>query len=110
MTKKRRVTYSQDAFRAAVSAYRDRTLSSVDASRKFGVPESTIRKHKNKTKNRIGSGHPFLLTKEQEEYLIAFMTNHAPSRVSPIVHLLSPRHTGHPSPLLIGHISPSKYE
>ena len=73
MTKKRRLTHSQDAFRAAVSVYRDRTLSSVDASRKFGGPESTIWKHKNKTKNRIGSGHSFLLTKEQEEYLVALL-------------------------------------
>ncbi|CAF4355372.1 unnamed protein product [Rotaria sp. Silwood2] len=73
MTKRRRVTYSLDAFRDAVSAYRNKTMSSVDASKKFGVPESTIRKHKNNIINRVGSGRPCALTMNHEQYLVVLL-------------------------------------
>jgi hypothetical protein len=73
MTKKRRVVYSLDAFRQAVSAYRDKKMSSVEASKEFGVPESTIRKHRNDTKNDVGSGRPPILSINQEKYLVALL-------------------------------------
>ncbi|CAF3241860.1 unnamed protein product [Rotaria socialis] len=73
MTKKRRVTYSLDDFRNAISAYRSKSMTSVDASKKFDVPESTIRKHKNNAKNYVGSGHPSLLSIDQEQYLVILL-------------------------------------
>ncbi|CAF1674770.1 unnamed protein product [Rotaria magnacalcarata] len=45
MTKKRRVTYSLDDFRNAISAYRSKSMTSVDASKKFGVQESDPSRH-----------------------------------------------------------------
>ena len=53
MTKRRRVTYSLDAFLDAVTAYRNRTTSSIAASKKFGAPESTIRKHKDQGRRNV---------------------------------------------------------
>lgn len=54
MTKRRRVTYSLDDFCNAVTAYRNKTMTSIAASKNFGVPESTIRKHKDNKTNSIG--------------------------------------------------------
>lgn len=73
MTKRRRVTYSVDAFRDAVTAYRNKTMSSVAASKEFGVPESTIRKHKDNKTNRVGSGRPCTLSMDQEQYFVALL-------------------------------------
>ncbi|CAF4000203.1 unnamed protein product, partial [Rotaria sp. Silwood1] len=73
MTKRRRVTYSLDAFCNAVTAYRNKTMTSIEASKKFGVPESTIRKHKDNRSNRVGSGRPSVLSVDQEQYLVALL-------------------------------------
>jgi hypothetical protein len=48
-------------------------MSSIEASKKFDDPESTIRKHKNNTKNHVGSGHPSLLSINQEQYLVVLL-------------------------------------
>jgi len=73
MAKKHRTTYSLDAFHQAISAYRDKIMSSIEASEKFGVPQSTIRKHKNNTNNHVGSGRPSILSNNQEKYLVALL-------------------------------------
>ncbi|CAF4193627.1 unnamed protein product [Rotaria magnacalcarata] len=73
MTKRRRVTYSLDDFCNAVTAYRNKTMTSIAASKKCGVPESTIRKHKDNKTNRVGSGRPSALSVDQEQYLVALL-------------------------------------
>ena len=72
-SRRRRVNYDPQALRDAVSAYQHRSMSSVEASRKFGVPESTIRKHKNDSDVRVGGGKKRWLSNEQEEYLVALL-------------------------------------
>ncbi len=67
------MTHSLDAFHQAISAYRGKTVSYVEASTKFGVPQITIRKHKNNTNNHVKSGRPSLLPNNQEEYLVALL-------------------------------------
>lgn len=66
-----RVKYDTESLRLAVLAYRNNLMSSVEAARKFGVPESTIRKHKNDSVIRVGGGKKRWLSNEQEEYLVA---------------------------------------
>lgn len=70
---RRRVTYTIDAFHRAVKAYHDKTMTSVEASKIFGVPESTIRKNKNKIRTHVGGGRHRILSKTQEDYLIALL-------------------------------------
>ncbi|CAF3888217.1 unnamed protein product, partial [Rotaria sp. Silwood1] len=48
-------------------------MTSIEASKKFGVPESTIRKHKDNRSNRVGSGRPSVLSVDQEQYLVALL-------------------------------------
>lgn len=67
------MTYGQNAFHAAVSPYHDKTMSSVEATKKFEVPENATRKHKNQANDRVGSGHPFLPSNEQEKYLLVLL-------------------------------------
>ena len=67
MSKRRWVTYSLDAFPDAVTAYQNKTMSSIAASKKFAVPESTIRKHKDNKTNRVGSDRPCALSMNEEQ-------------------------------------------
>ena len=73
MVKKCRVLYSLYAFHRAISAYRDKIISSAEASKKFDVPENTIRKRQNSTNNRLGSSRPSLLSNEEEKYLAVLL-------------------------------------
>ena len=45
-------------------------MSSVEAAKHFGVPQSTIRNHKRQSRISIGSGQPYLLTKLDEDHLV----------------------------------------
>ena len=67
------MNFSLDKFQDAVLAYRAGVMSSVEASKQYGVPESTIRKHKTMTIDRMGSGRPSHLSREQEKYLVSLL-------------------------------------
>lgn len=70
---RRRVTHTFDAFHRAVTAYQKKTMTSVEASKAYGVPESTIRKNKAKFKTHVGGGRPRTLSTSQEDYLVALL-------------------------------------
>ena len=68
---RRRATYTFDAFHRAVTAYQKKTMTSVEASKAYGVPESTIRKNKAKIRTHVGGGRPRILSTSQEDYFVA---------------------------------------
>ncbi|CAF0967846.1 unnamed protein product [Rotaria sordida] len=65
--------YSSENLRQAIQAYSSGSMSSVDAAKFYGVPESTIRNHKRRPAMTIGSGRPYLLKKNDEEYLVQLL-------------------------------------
>jgi transposase len=65
--------YSLESLQQAIKACSDGLMSSVEAAKSYGVPESTIRNHKRQPSMSIGSGRPFLLNKTEEEYLVQLL-------------------------------------
>ena len=62
--------YLREALQQAIKAYSNGSMSSVEAAKHFGVPQSTIRNHKRQPPISIGSGLPYLLTKIDEDHLV----------------------------------------
>ena len=48
-------------------------MSSIATSKKFAVPESTIRKHKDNKTNHVGSDRPCALSMNEEQYLVSLL-------------------------------------
>ncbi|CAF3366433.1 unnamed protein product [Rotaria sp. Silwood2] len=65
--------YSSENLQQATHAYSSGSMSSVDAAKFYGVPESTIRNHKRRPAMNIGSGRPYLLKRNHEDYLVQLL-------------------------------------
>ena len=70
MTKRRRSVYPKDKLVNAIRAVANKKMTSLQASRLYGVPSSTIRSHLSDQTLRIGAGRPCYLTKKKEAYLV----------------------------------------
>ncbi|CAF1528476.1 unnamed protein product, partial [Rotaria sordida] len=67
---KHRGLYAKEKVINAVRAVKDGKMTSVEASKFYKVPSSTIRCHVNGYSARIGAGASFYLSKKQEDYLV----------------------------------------
>jgi transposase-like protein len=65
--------YSMESLQQAIEACSDGSITSVEAAKNYGVPQSTIRNHKRQPSMSIGSGRPSLLNKTDEEYLVQLL-------------------------------------
>ncbi|CAF4021304.1 unnamed protein product [Rotaria sp. Silwood1] len=65
--------YSSESLQQAIQAYSSGSMSSLDAAKFYGVPESTIRNHKRRPAMNIGSGRPYLLKRNDEDYLVQLL-------------------------------------
>lgn len=69
--KKRIKEYSPEDLKAAIEDVKSKTLSSYQAAECYGVPRGTLARHLvNINCNKIGSGRPTRLTREQKESLM----------------------------------------
>ena len=65
--------YSMESLQQAIKACSDGSMSSVEAAKLYGVPQSTIRNHKRRPSMSTGSGRPFLLNQTDEESLVQLL-------------------------------------
>ena len=70
----KRLTHDKERLVEAVAAYINGSTSS-EVNVKYGIPASTIRKHKSNAQLKVGAGRPTLLNDEQEQYLIELLRN-----------------------------------
>ncbi|CAF1521020.1 unnamed protein product [Adineta steineri] len=68
--KRPRGVYIKQKLIDAINAVRSGKMTSVKASEKFTVPESTIRCHIRKPNLRVGAGRSFYLSGNEEKYLV----------------------------------------
>ncbi|CAF0999160.1 unnamed protein product [Didymodactylos carnosus] len=73
MSQRKRTSYRKQDLEEAVLAYKNKEMTSVEAAKKYRVPESTIRRHKSNPAEKIGAGRPNLLNDNQEQYLVALI-------------------------------------
>ncbi|CAF4483836.1 unnamed protein product, partial [Didymodactylos carnosus] len=73
MSQRKRTSYRKQDLEEAVLAYKNKEMTSVEAAKKYRVPESTIRRHKSNPGEKIGAGRPNLLNDNQEQYLVALI-------------------------------------
>ncbi|CAF4593836.1 unnamed protein product, partial [Rotaria sp. Silwood2] len=65
--------YSSKSLQQAIEAYSNRAISSVEAAKIYGVPESTIRNHRRRPGMGIRSGRPYLLKQNDEDHLVQLL-------------------------------------
>ena len=65
--------YFRESLQKAIHAYSTGSMTYVEASKTFGVPESTISKHKRRPFMNIGSGRPIILPKNDEAHLVKLL-------------------------------------
>jgi hypothetical protein len=69
-TKRARGLYDKQQLINAVCAVKSNKMTSVQASKFYKVPESTIRTHAKQPSMHIGAGRRFYLSLKQEGYLV----------------------------------------
>ena len=66
-------TYSKEDLKAALKAVKDKEMKILVASRKFNIPRSTLSTHLKNSEIRIGSGHPTVLSPQEEEEIVLIL-------------------------------------
>ena len=77
-TKTLRVLYDEQKLIDAVDAVKSHKMTSVEASKVYQVPASTIRSHTTKASMRFGAGRRFYLDSKQECYLVELIKSFEP--------------------------------
>ena len=69
-TRKTTTSYSKDAIQAAVKEIREKKMTRSAASKKYGVPATTLFNHLSGKSSRIGAGSPTILSHAEERELV----------------------------------------
>lgn len=68
--KKRSQTYTKEDLAAAVSAVKGGKMKALTASKKFGIPYSTLSDHVKKPSLKVGAGHPTVFSPSEEKEIV----------------------------------------